>query len=281
MRFSLIVATLGRTSELRRLLESLAVQTHRDFEVIVVDQNTDDCLAQILAPFASQMRILRLVAQPGLSRARNLGLKAVSGEVVAFPDDDCWYPSSLLEQVRNFLLRQEACDGMVGHSVDGMGRATMPWNDKAGPLSPAMSWRQVVTYAYFLRKKVVDKVGGFDETLGPGAGTPWGAGEDNDYMLRVLELGFSVHFDPAMIVHHPQMFLSWDDDARQKKYRYSLADGHQLRKHPMPLWWKLAFFGVPLARLVLATLKCAGDEVRFHWLTFAGRCHGYFRSLQD
>ena len=52
MRFSLIVATLGRTAELRRLLESLAVQTHQDFEVIVVDQNTDDRVSQILAPFA-------------------------------------------------------------------------------------------------------------------------------------------------------------------------------------------------------------------------------------
>ena len=280
MRFSLIVATLGRTAELRRLLESLAVQIHRDFEVIVVDQNPDDRVAQILEPFASQMRIQRLVAQPGLSRARNMGLKAVSGEVVAFPDDDCWYPSSLLEHVRNFLSRQEACVGIVGHSVDGMGRATMPWNDKAGLLSPSMSWRQVLTYTYFLRKKVVDRVGGFDEKLGPGAETPWGAGEDNDYMLRVLELGFSVHFDPELIIYHPLMFLSWDDAARQKKYRYSLSDGYLLRKHPMPLWWKLAFFGVPLARLVLAAVKCSGDEVRFHWVTFAGRCHGYFRRLQ-
>jgi glycosyltransferase involved in cell wall biosynthesis len=281
MRFSLIVATLGRTDELRRLLESLAVQTHRDFEVIVVDQNPDDRVAQILTPIASQMRIQLLVAQPGVSRARNLGLKAVSGDVVAFPDDDCWYPSSLLEQVRNFLARQEACDGIICHSVDEAGAATLPWNDKTGPVSPAISWRRATTYSYFLRKNVVDMVGGFDETLGPGTGTPWGTGEDTDYMLRVLELGFSVHFDLAMIVHHPRMFLSWNNTARKKKYRYSLGDGHLLRKHPMPLWWKLAFFGVPLARMILATLKCAGDEVRFHWVTFTGRCHGYFRRLQD
>jgi glycosyltransferase involved in cell wall biosynthesis len=50
MRFSLIVATIGRTAELRSLFESPAVQTHRDFEVIVVDQNPDDRVVQTLAP---------------------------------------------------------------------------------------------------------------------------------------------------------------------------------------------------------------------------------------
>jgi glycosyltransferase involved in cell wall biosynthesis len=216
------------------------------------------------------MRIQRLVAQPGLSRARNLGLKAVNGEVVAFPDDDCWYPATLLEQIRNFMSRQETYDGIICHSVDETGTATLLWNDKAGPVSPAISWRRAVTYAYFFRKKVTDRVGGFDETMGPG-------GEDGDYMLRVLELGFNVYFDPAFTVHHPPMFLSWDENARRKKYRYARFDGYVLRKHPMPLWWKLAFFGVPLARLVLAAVKCSGDEVRFHWVTFTGRCHGYFQ----
>lgn len=280
MRFSLVVATIGRTAELRRLLESLVAQTQRDFEVIVVDQNPDDRVAKVLTPFESQMRIQRLVTQPGLSRARNQGLKAASGDVVAFPDDDCWYPAVLLEQVRNLLSRPEDWDGVIGHVVDELGRVIMPWNDKEGPLSQAISWRRAGTYTYFLRKKVTDRVAGFDETLGPGAGTPWVSGEDNDYMLRALKLGFNVYFDPALIVHHPRMFLSWDDATRQKKYRYSLGDGHLLRKHPMPLWWKLAFFGVPLARLVLAAMKCAGDEVRFHWLTFVGRYHGYFRRLQ-
>jgi len=280
MRFSLIVATVGRTSELRRLFETLALQTYKKFEIIVVDQNPDDRLVHIIAPFSDQMRIRHLTSPLGISRARNMGLKAVSGDVIAFPDDDCWYPLTLLEQVKNLLSASANYDGVIGCSVDKSGKATLPWKDKSGLLSPSMSWRRAVTYTYFLRKNLVDCVGGFDETLGAGSGTPWGDGEDNDYLQRALKLRFCIHFDPVLTVHHPQMFLSWDDTARQKKYRYSLGDGYLLRKHPMPVWWKLAFFGVPLARLILATMKCAKDEVQFHWVTFVGRYNGYFRHFQ-
>ena len=52
MRFSLIVATFGRTEEMRNLLLSLASQTEPDFEVVVVDQNSDERLVPILAAFA-------------------------------------------------------------------------------------------------------------------------------------------------------------------------------------------------------------------------------------
>ncbi|MDI6743225.1 MAG: hypothetical protein QMD11_10875, partial [Smithella sp.] len=150
-------------------------------------------------------------------------------------------------------------------------------NDKTGPVSPALAWRRSPTYSYFLKKNVVDKVGAFDEKMGPGAGTSWGTGEDADYILRALKKGFNLYFSREIIVRHPKLFLSFDDFARQKNYRYSMADGHLLKKHPMPLWWKLAFFGVPLARMFWSALMFSGDEVRFHWLTFTGRYHGYFR----
>ncbi len=81
MRFSLIVATLGRTAELQRLFESLERQTHRDFEVIVVDQNTDGRLLPILDAFATKLTIRRLTSIPGLSRARNVGLREATGEL--------------------------------------------------------------------------------------------------------------------------------------------------------------------------------------------------------
>ena len=66
MRFSLIVATIGRTEELVRLFHSLECQTHRDFEAIIVDQNTDDRLIAIIREFGQRFTIQRLTSDPGL-----------------------------------------------------------------------------------------------------------------------------------------------------------------------------------------------------------------------
>ncbi|HEY7302689.1 MAG TPA: hypothetical protein VH601_01135, partial [Bryobacteraceae bacterium] len=52
-------------------------------------------------------------------------------------------------------------------------------------------------------------------------------------------------------------------------------DGYLLRKHPMPLWWDLLFFSVPLCRVLLAALQFKRDETYFHWLTFRGRLRGF------
>ena len=95
---SLIVGSLGREQELRRLLGSLERQTYRDFEVVLVDQTGTEALVPAVADFP-RVKVRRLTAQPGLSRARNLGLSLAQGEIVGFPDDDCWYPPDLLAEV--------------------------------------------------------------------------------------------------------------------------------------------------------------------------------------
>jgi glycosyltransferase involved in cell wall biosynthesis len=275
MRFSLIVATMGRTVELRRLLESLVRQGRNDFEVILVDQNPDQRVAEVFASFVGQLEIVHAKSAKGASRARNVGLAKARGDIIGFPDDDCWYPAGLLDRVAGFLDAAPDWDGIIGHTIDAEGNTTLPWNDRAGPLSPAMSWRRAVTYVYFLRRDVALGVGGFDTTLGPGSGSPWGAGDDNDFMLRALKMGAKVYFEPALTVHHPPLFPSFDGVALDKRKSYARADGRVLRKHPMPLWWKLAFFGMPLARwtVSLATLK--SEQLRFHWVTFLGRVRGF------
>ncbi len=90
MRFSLIVATLGRSTEISALLESLLAQGRDDFEVIIVDQNADDRVAPVLAPYAPRLPIAHLrSAIRNANHARNLGLRAARGKIVTFPDDDC------------------------------------------------------------------------------------------------------------------------------------------------------------------------------------------------
>ncbi len=76
MRFSLILGTVERTDELELSLAALDAQTHKDFELIVVDQNPDERLAPILAPYKDRFPLIHLrTTERGLSRAKNMGLK--------------------------------------------------------------------------------------------------------------------------------------------------------------------------------------------------------------
>ena len=74
-RFSLIVATITRTHELKRLLESLTRQEFSDYEVILVDQNHDDRLQDVIEEFFGRVPVLRISSPKGVSRARNKGLQ--------------------------------------------------------------------------------------------------------------------------------------------------------------------------------------------------------------
>lgn len=103
LQFSLVLATVGRTHEVERLLCSLDRQEGATFELIVIDQNIDGRPVPYLEPRKTKYPIVHVRSQPGLSRARNLGLRHVSGSIVAFPDDDCWYPDGLLRRVWSLL----------------------------------------------------------------------------------------------------------------------------------------------------------------------------------
>ncbi len=92
---SLIVATVGRTQELNRLLESIAAQSLTSLELIIVDQNADDRVKELLEDSEYPFLCFHVRSPRGLSRARNVGINLASGRIFCFPDDDCWYPGDL------------------------------------------------------------------------------------------------------------------------------------------------------------------------------------------
>ncbi|MFB3915162.1 MAG: glycosyltransferase family 2 protein [Terriglobales bacterium] len=277
MRFSLVVATVGRTLELQRLLESVDRQTHRDFEVIVVDQNTDHRLIPLVAAFDGRFDIVRVTSAPGLSLARNRGLREVTGEVVSFPDDDCWYDHNVLKQVDDVFALNPGWHGVNGDAIDESGNLILPWRDRPGRLTRPKSWRRSLAYTYFLRTEVFRTIGGFDVMLGVGSPGPWQSGEDSDLMLRAIDAGHYVAYDPNIRVNHPRLFLSFNETTRLKRYGYALGDGRVLRKHPMPLWWIALFFGVPMGRILAGMAKLNYREMLFHWTTVLGRFRGWRR----
>ncbi len=83
-RFSLIVPTLGRTTELAALFASIIDQNRSDVELIVVDQNDDDRIHRLVENLPGIAVIHLRQKERNVSSARNAGLAASSGEIIAF-----------------------------------------------------------------------------------------------------------------------------------------------------------------------------------------------------
>ena len=278
MRFSLIVATINRTTELHDLLTSLTRQTYREFEVIVVDQNADDRLVPILKFFGDRLQILRLKSPSGLSRARNAGLRAARGDVICFPDDDCRYSENVLEAVKQHFAANPKLDGVVGDSIDETGQRILPLPSRKGRVTRTKWWRLALSITIFLKREMIEAIGTFDETLGLGAGSPWGCGEDIEYVLRALRAGFRFTYDPEILVFHPKVFLELDKAGLTKRYSYAKGQGKLCQKHPMPLWWIAVFFSISGVRAILAAVTFNFQKSQAEWLIFKGRLEGLLSS---
>jgi len=100
-RVSIIIPTYNRARLLPYTIQSALDQTYKDYEIIVVDDgSTDDTLA-VLSQFENKVKV---ITQPhsggGGAQARNTGIKAANGEIVALLDsDDLWHPAKLEKQI--------------------------------------------------------------------------------------------------------------------------------------------------------------------------------------
>ncbi len=275
MRFSLVLATLGRTVELARFLHSLGHQDWTDLQLIVVDQNPDERLVPILQPYAGRFDIDHLRSQPGLSRARNVGLRRVSGDIVAFPDDDCWYPPGVLRYVHDRLNAQADVDGLTGRSIDEQGKeSAFRFAAGGGWVDRISVWTAAISYTIFLRRAVIERVGAFDEELGVGSGTAFGSGEETDYMVRAIGAGARILYQPALTVHHPHPESIIDDRVIRKAYSYGCGMGRVLRKHDYPFWFKARAVVRPLGGGLLSLARMNLPKAMLHWQRSAGRMSG-------
>jgi GT2 family glycosyltransferase len=250
--FDLVVATVDRVDELDALLASLERQTHPDFRVLVADQNGDDRVKDVLARHPS-VRSERVPAPRGLSRARNAALPLVRADAVAFPDDDCFYPHDLLERV---AARLASLDGVTGREPW--------WTTGSAVLTRENLWNRAISFTIFLRRNVVERVGSFDETLG----LPSSSGEEIDYLIRALDTGARVEYDPSIVVEHAQKVA----DPTATATRDGESVGYLLRKHRYGPSTLARMFIRPAAGMLLQPKRA-----RFHAATLRGRWSGYRR----
>lgn len=231
VELSIVVCTRNRAEALREALPFFAkMETARTWELIFVDNGSTDGTKEILDDFVKSQSINCRVLyhpQPGLSRARNVGWKAASANIVSFTDDDCYpqsdYPSSILA-----AFEHDEKLGFVGGRV-------LLWDEEDLPITIQTSNEPVhIDPCSFIstgiihganmamKKTLLERVGGFDELLGAGAKIP--SGEDCDTLSLICSCGYSGMYDPKLVVFHHHRRKNKDDEIFLMK-QYDLGRG--------------------------------------------------------
>lgn len=274
MKMSLILATVDRLAEVERFLDKLSLQTYRNFELIVVDQNQDDRLVPLIARYKDQFPIRRLRSARGLSKARNVGLRHARGDIVAFPDDDCWYAPDLLDKTVRLFARHAMIPVITGRSIGIDGRNTVGKFDKTeGYVDKLNVWRRAVSFTIFLKAEAADSIGEFDEEIGVGANTIYRSGEETDYLLRAIDR-FPVYYDPDLTVYHLNPLKRFTPQISRRAYQYGCGFGRVVAKHRYPVRFKAKALLKPFVGAIMFGTTLQFPKSRYYWNAFRGRLRG-------
>ncbi|MFH2035106.1 MAG: glycosyltransferase family A protein [Candidatus Zixiibacteriota bacterium] len=275
-KFSLIMSTLNRTNEVSKFLDSLSRQSYKNYELIIVDQNDDDRLKETVDKYANICtEIIRLKSERGLSRGRNVGLAHASGDIIAFPDDDCNYPENLLKNVNEWFEQNNDYAGVSGVSVGRDGNLSVGrFDNTSGDIDRLNIWNRMTSIGFFVKKSVVGNEIRFDEKLGVGSGTIYGAAEDIDFPLQLLAHGNNLFFSPNLKITHPPVTIDYDSESRHRGLLYGGGIGYVLEKHKYPLKFVLKMLVRPLGGAIISIFLFNFAKAWFHWNVFRGRLRG-------
>ena len=120
------------------------------------------------------------------------------------------------------------------------------------------------------------EVGGFDEKLGVGSGTPWGANEGPDLVLRCLLKGAKASYHVDLFAYHPDHVVEQGTAAnRRKMYSYNCGFGYVLRKHGYGFDFMLPYLIRPVGGMAYYTLRGRFSMAARSWSIFKGRFYGW------
>jgi glycosyltransferase involved in cell wall biosynthesis len=259
------------------LLESLERQTHRADQIIIIDQSEGGLTEDAVEKFAGRLPILYMKdPRKGLSRGRNLGLDHADGDIVAFPDDDCVYGSDAIARVITAFSQDDQLDIYTGMSVTPAGTPSQGrWGVARRRITKPAVWTCQTSYTTFYRRQVVEAAGRFNEDLGVGAGTKWGAGEETELMLRALSMGAVGWYDPELRIVHPEPLAIFDAAALDRGKRYNRGFGRVLRMGRFSGPFATYMIVRPLFGAGVALVKGRSDQAHYRWIASRERLLGW------
>ena len=179
---SVIIPTFNRAMKTARAVASVLYQTFTDYEIIVVDDGSQDNTEAVMRQFEGRIRYVVIPSNQGVSVARNRGIRESQAPWIAFLDsDDYWLPRKLAVQTAFFEERPKAVICQTQEIWIRNGRYANPKKRHQKPsgdiFEPSLRLCLVSPSAVMMRRSLVEEVGLFDEALP--------VCEDYDLWLRI------------------------------------------------------------------------------------------------
>jgi len=233
VRVSVVVPTRNRPDHATACVEAILANPGADFEVVLVDQSTDDATESAvgLARKDPRFRYVRSATR-GSSASRNAGIAATRAPLLAFTDDDCRVPPDWVSGIERIFAEDADVAIMFGRvslpeGGAGYGAEFEPHRREYQNCLPRADVSWGISANMAVRRSVLDRVGTFDPLLA--AGMPLRGGEDTDLAIRVLASGMKiVNAKEVSVVH---LGVRVGSDASDLIRGYGVAVGAMLMKH--------------------------------------------------
>ena len=185
---TVIIPTYNRRAFLEKAVNSVLKQTYRNFELIIVDDGSNDGTGKLIQSFPDRRIRYFYQKNKGVSSSRNLGIAQSRGDIIAFLDSDDFWKANKLERQLSFMTNNLS---LISHTQEIWYRRGDILNQKkkfrknSGLLfDKSLEMCSISISTVMMRKSLLDTVGLFDESLP--------ACEDYDIWLRIT-YRYSVH----------------------------------------------------------------------------------------
>ena len=208
---SVIIPTRNRPDQLSRAIESVLDQSHKDLEIIVIDDGSTPPAR--IEQCDLRIRLIRNNVSRGAARARNTGIEVAEGRYICFLDDDDYYIPDKLSKQLEYLRRHPNVDMVFSNVMCDKGNGVQrPWLHDTYEYDFIKNLRRnrIHTDATLLRRHIVDRVN-FAEVLSNF--------QDTEFFTRV-----SLHFTVGYL---PEIVAVWHRDNRSDR----LTLGHRAKKY--------------------------------------------------